>query len=70
MQTISEATGFVVDYKNFTGMKEARHFGDVLILPIDGFGTGQPHSNYRSDGGDDVYARHMFRGLWKHSWDP
>lgn len=67
MQTISEATGSIVDYRNFTGMNEAQLFGDILVLPIDGFGSGQSHSNSMSDGdGDDVYVRHTFRGSWRH----
>lgn len=66
MQTISEATGSAVDYGNFTGMKEAQLFGDILVLPIDAFGSGQEHSNARLDGGDDVYVRHTFRGSWRH----
>lgn len=68
MKSISEATGTVIDYRNFTGMIQPRLFGDVLILPIDGFGTGQPHSNARQDDGGDAYIRHMFKGSWKHDW--
>lgn len=69
MRTLSEATGTIVDYRNFTGMEEPRLFGDVLILPIDGFGTGQPHSNASTDEGGDAYVRHMWKGSWKHHWN-
>ncbi len=69
MQTISDAMGTMVDYRNFTGMKEPQLFGDVLVLPIDAFGTGQSHSNARMDGGGDTYVRHMWKGSWKHNWN-
>ena len=68
MQTLSEATGTTVDYQNLTGMTEPQLIGDVLILPIDGFGTGQPHSNSKTDESGDAYVRHMWKGSWKHGW--
>ena len=68
MQSLSEATGSIVDYRNFTGMTEPRLVGDVLVLPIDGFGTGQPHSNAKTDESGDAYVRHMWKGSWKHNW--
>ncbi len=69
MQILSELTDTRVDYKNLTGMTEARLIGDVLVLPIDGFGTGQPHSNARTDESGDTYTRHLWKGSWKHGWD-
>ncbi|KAK9413604.1 hypothetical protein SUNI508_11813 [Seiridium unicorne] len=30
--------------ENLSGMKEPKLFGDILVLPIDGFGEGQSHS--------------------------
>ena len=68
MQSMSEMTGTHIDYRNMTGMKEARLLGDVLVLPIDGFGTGQPHSNSGKDGVANAYTRHMWKGSWKHGW--
>ena len=44
MEAMSEGTGTEISYLNITGMTEPRLFGDVLVLPIDGFGAGQPHS--------------------------
>ncbi len=44
MQGMPEMTGTRIDYRNMTGMTEARLFGDVLALSIGDFGTGQPHS--------------------------
>ena len=67
MQSMSEMTGTHIDYRNMTGMTEARLFGDVLVLPIDGFGTGQPHSNSGKNAAN-AYIRHMWKGSWKHGW--
>ena len=69
MQVLSEMAGQQVDYRNLTGMTEARLIGDVLVLPIDGFGTGQPHSNARTDESGDTFTRHLWKGSWKHGWD-
>lgn len=68
MQSMSEMTETPIDYRNMTGMTEPRLFGDVLVLPIDGFGTGQPHSNSGKDGTGNAYIRHMWKGSWKHGW--
>lgn len=67
-EVISEATGTNISYLSFTGMKKPRLFGDVLVLPINEFGAGQPHSNStRGDnqGPGDIFVRHHFKGSWK-----
>ncbi|KAG7009456.1 initiation-specific alpha-1,6-mannosyltransferase [Physcia stellaris] len=70
MESLSEATGTTMSYVNMTGMKEPTLFGDILILPIDGFGAGQPHSGSTRDGDSpNAYSRHLFRGSWKHGWN-
>ena len=40
MQSLKIETGTTVTYKSITGLKERSLFADILILPIDGFGTG------------------------------
>ena len=68
MGAMSEATGTEMSYLNFTGMTERRLFGDVLILPIDGFGAGQPHSNSKrndNQGPGNIFVRHQFKGSWR-----
>lgn len=54
--------------KELSGMKEPRLIGDILVLTIDGFGMGQPHSHSTADGSipDAALAKHGFR----HSWLP
>ena len=39
LKTLSEATETEVSWRNFTGMKEPRVFGDVLVLPAHGLGS-------------------------------
>ncbi|KAJ5356939.1 hypothetical protein N7517_011548 [Penicillium concentricum] len=52
---------------DLSGLKEPRLVGDILVLPIDGFGMGQRHSNSTSDGStpEDAYVQHKFQGSWK-----
>ena len=64
LQSLSEITGTTVTYRNVTGMREPRLFGDVLIMPVAAFGTGQPHSGSPDDIGEDTLVRHA----WKMSW--
>ena len=70
LDAIADATGEPVTYLNFTGMKEPRLFGDILILPVDGFATGQGHSGASNHGEDPPTAmvRHQWKGSWKHGW--
>lgn len=69
LQYMNKATGTHVDYRNMTGMKEPRTIADVMVLPIDGFGTGQTHSNSNREGADNAYVQHQWKGSWKHGWN-
>ncbi len=53
--------------KNLSYMTEPRLYGDILVLTIDGFGMGQPHSNSTNDGTTPAAAlvRHLFKGSWR-----
>lgn len=66
MQSLSAATNTRVTYRNVTGLKEPRLFGDILILPIDGFGTGQAHSGSSHNDPDTALVRHHFKMSWRH----
>lgn len=48
-------------------MHEPRLFGDILVLPIDGFGMGQDHSGSTNDGSIPwgAYVKHLFHGGWR-----
>lgn len=62
----------ITDLGNLSGITDPRLYGDILVLPIDGFGMGQPHSNSTNDGTTPEAAliRHMFRGSWRISLAP
>lgn len=67
-QHISKQAGREVTWEDLTGMREPKLFGDTLVLPIDGFATGVPHSgatypaqNYTKD----AMVLHHFSGGWK-----
>ena len=62
--------GVVTNLRNFSYMTEPALYGDVLVLPIDGFGIGQVHSNSSSGKPpfpDSALVKHNFRGGWKTS---
>ena len=54
-----------ITWKNLTGMREPKLFGDVLILPINGFATGVPHSGAAESAVDDSFVKHQFAGAWR-----
>ena len=68
--TIAKATGTNFNHLNITGITEPVLFGDILILPINGFGSGQEHSNSWLGEGEAPggLVRHAFKGSWKHGW--
>ncbi|ORY68345.1 alpha-1,6-mannosyltransferase Och1 [Pseudomassariella vexata] len=57
----------LTDLKNLSGITEPTLYGDILVLPIDGFGMGQPHSMSTNDGSipEQALMRHHFRGSWR-----
>lgn len=68
LDSLSEVTGTNVTYLNLTGMTEPKLFGDIYVLPVNGFGAGQPHSNsWHGDGNPpEAMTRHIWKGSWKH----
>lgn len=70
-ESLSEAVGGAkLDYRNVSGLKEPTLFGDILILPIDGFGTAQPHSGSFIDGkAEAALVEHRVSMSWrKNKW--
>lgn len=53
--------------KDLSFMTGPKLYGDILVLPIDGFGMGQQHSNSTNDGTipDDALVKHIFHGSWR-----
>ncbi|KAF6806525.1 alpha-mannosyltransferase och1 [Colletotrichum musicola] len=64
LQTIDPS---LTDIRNLSYMEEPTLFGDVLVLPIDGFGMGQQHSDSTNDGSipEDALVKHLFGGSWR-----
>ncbi|KAK5953574.1 hypothetical protein OHC33_005518 [Knufia fluminis] len=53
-----------LQYRDLSNVTEPTLFHDVLILPINAFGTGQEHSGSVRDGSPDALVRHAWRGSW------
>lgn len=53
-----------LDWDVFYGLQEPQLFGDVLVLPINGFGAGQKHSNSSKPDWGQVYTQHHFGSSW------
>jgi alpha 1,6-mannosyltransferase len=65
---LSRQMGEEISWRNITGMKDedgGRLFGDILVLPINAFGTGQEHSGSVREGSEHALLRHTFSGSWR-----
>ncbi|KAF6799608.1 alpha-mannosyltransferase och1 [Colletotrichum sojae] len=63
---LQEYDDTITDPKNLSYITEPKLVGDILILPIDGFGMGQPHSNStRGDPPEAALMKHLFHGSWR-----
>lgn len=67
-EQLQKAAPGLQSLKELSNMTEPRLMGDILVLTIDGFGMGQPHSHATNDGSipDAALVKHNFR----HSWLP
>ena len=64
-ESLSYTTGTNFTSQNITGLTQPRLVDDVLILPINAFGSGQSHSNSGSPDADSAFVQHLFKGSWK-----
>ncbi|KAK4035118.1 hypothetical protein C8A01DRAFT_48621 [Parachaetomium inaequale] len=66
-EQLQEFDSSLTDIKNLSYMEKPTLYGDMLVLPIDGFGMGQPHSQSTNDGSipKDALVRHLFKGAWR-----
>ncbi|KAL9599288.1 MAG: hypothetical protein Q9219_003915 [cf. Caloplaca sp. 3 TL-2023] len=62
---LSLATGTKMTYRNLTGLKEPKLFGDVMILPINAFASGLGHSGSLQTISNETLMWHTFKGAWK-----
>lgn len=54
-----------ITWETLTGMREPRLYGDTLVLPIDGFATGVPHSHASRRMSQQTLVKHQFHGKWR-----
>ena len=66
-ESISKSIGSDFTWKNVTKLTEPRLVDDVLILPINAFGSGQLHSHSGKPEDKDALVHHLFKGSWKAS---
>jgi alpha 1,6-mannosyltransferase len=66
-EQLQEYDPLLKETRDLSFMTEPKLYGDILVLHIDGFGMGQPHSHSTDDGStpDGALARHFFRGTWR-----
>ncbi|KAL7942827.1 glycosyltransferase family 32 protein [Trichoderma barbatum] len=66
-EQLQEYNHLLNDTQDLSFMEKPTLIGDILILPIDGFGMGQDHSASTNDGSIPPTAmmRHMFHGSWR-----
>ncbi|KAH8673828.1 family 32 glycosyltransferase [Xylariales sp. PMI_506] len=64
---LQRAAPELTDLRNLSGITEPVLYGDIMILPIDGFGMGQQHSHSTNDGSipGSALLKHNFRGSWR-----
>ncbi|KAK6359874.1 membrane-bound alpha-1,6- mannosyltransferase Initiation-specific [Orbilia brochopaga] len=55
----------LVDWRNFTGMKQPRKLGDVVVLPITSFSPGVGQFGAGEDDDPQAFVKHLFEGTWK-----
>lgn len=63
---LSERAHTRVFPSDLSGLQLPRLYGDILIMPINAFGTGLGHSNSSSFNTDATLIRHHFHSIWKH----
>ncbi|KAF8248201.1 hypothetical protein K440DRAFT_583894 [Wilcoxina mikolae CBS 423.85] len=61
---MSQSAGNIT-FQNFTGIKEAKMVGDVVVLPITSFSPGIGHSGAGPVEDPIAYVKHEFEGSWK-----
>ena len=64
-EILSATTGTNFTWVNVTRLARPRLVGDVLILPVAAFGSGQAHSGSPGPEHEEVLVEHLFKGSWK-----
>ncbi|KAI9850112.1 MAG: membrane-bound alpha-1,6- mannosyltransferase Initiation-specific [Thelocarpon superellum] len=54
-----------ISFENFTGMKEGKRVGDVIVLPITSFSPGVKTMGAGDEDDPMAFVKHDFEGTWK-----
>ncbi|EME38344.1 glycosyltransferase family 32 protein [Dothistroma septosporum NZE10] len=67
LEALSSQMGRPVDYRDLSNIDEPRLLGDVLIMPISSFASGQEHPASGAWGNDQQLISHHWKGFqgWK-----
>ncbi|KAF3933936.1 hypothetical protein ABW19_dt0206273 [Dactylella cylindrospora] len=60
---INQIENRMVQESEYSGLTEAKKFGDVLFLPVNKMSPGVPHSNAGPD--ETSFLIHEFKGVWR-----
>lgn len=63
LEALTARTGRPVTYKELSYVDSPRLIGDVLILPISAFASGQDHSGSKPWGNEEQLVSHHWRGI-------
>ncbi|KAK7992389.1 hypothetical protein PG996_012578 [Apiospora saccharicola] len=68
-EQIQQARPDITTLSDLSRIQKPQLYGDILVLGIDGFGMGQPHSGATNDGSapEAALVKHLFRGAWRNS---
>jgi len=64
IEVLREQLGEDLSLEDFSGQKEPKLFGDVLVLPVRGFASGQKHSHSNDPEYGEVFVKHHFGKSW------
>lgn len=67
LESLTAQIGRSITYDDISDLDEPKLLGDVLILPISAFASGQDHSGSKPWGNDEQLMSHHFLGFqgWK-----
>ena len=61
-ESLSFITGSPFTWQNVSGLTSPLLISDVLILPVNAFGSGQNHSNAGDPDNELALVHHLFKG--------
>lgn len=68
MESLSKTTGRAITHADVTMLKGPKLIGDVLILPVSAFASGQDHSGSKPWDNEEQLISHHWSGF--QTWKP